>query len=192
MMRNKHAKTKSTTKVSAIAHQRGKSLPDALSEVPSEVAVLNWGERLDIIDAWAQVLDGVYAHLPLKRSLYGFDPIRALEHLRQQVPTLTDLQFHRELTSLINHLRDAHTQYTGPKRLANTVASLPFLVEAYGPAESPSYVVTKVTESRVADKGFQPGVALEWWNGVPFDRAVDLHAEVETGGRPAARAGGAL
>ena len=52
-MRNKSVNKKSTKKVSAIAHQRGKSLPDALSEVPSEVAVLNWGEQLDIIDAWA-------------------------------------------------------------------------------------------------------------------------------------------
>ena len=66
-MPNKPVK-KSTKKTSAIAHQRGKSLPDALGEVPSDIAALNWGERLDIIDAWAQVLDGVYAHLPLKRS----------------------------------------------------------------------------------------------------------------------------
>ena len=74
---------------------------------------LTWGERLDIIDALSQVLDGVYAHLPLKRSLYGFDVLRALEHLRQELPTLTDLQFHRELTLLVNRLRDAHTQYKG-------------------------------------------------------------------------------
>jgi len=152
-----------------------------------EMAPLTWAQRFDILDAWVAVLDGLYAHLPLKRALYGFDPIRAIEHLRQQVPTLTDLQFHRELTGLINHLRDAHTQYTGPKRLANAVATLPFLVEAYGPADSPSYVVTKVTRSQVADASFEPGVTLEWWNGVPFDRAVDLHAEVETGGRPDAR-----
>ena len=35
-----------------------------------DVKPLTWGERLDIIDALSQVLDGVYAHLPLKRSLY--------------------------------------------------------------------------------------------------------------------------
>ena len=108
------------------------------------------------------------------------------------MPTLTDLQFHRELTSLINHLRDAHTQYTGPKRLANVVASLPFLVEAYGPAASPSYVVTKVTRSEVPEKSFEPGVTLELVECVPFDRAVDLHAEVETGGRRDARRARAL
>ena len=114
--------------------QRGTLLSTAVRAFPS--APLSWGERLDILDAWAQVLDGVYAHLPLKRSLYGFDVLRAIEHLRQQVPSLSDLQFHRELTLLINRLRDAHTQYLGPKRLHDAVAALPFLVEVYGPPDA--------------------------------------------------------
>jgi hypothetical protein len=192
-MRNKGAKKKSTNKVSGIRHQRGKSLPEALGAVPSDIAVLNWGERLDIIDAWAQVLDGVYAHLPLKRALYGFDPIRAIEYLRQQVPSLTDLQFHRELTSLINRLRDAHTQYSGPQSIAGAVATLPFLVEAWGPADDRHYVVSKVSNRRlINDPHFTPGVTLTFWNGVPFDRAVDMHADSETGGRPDARLARAL
>jgi hypothetical protein len=192
-MRNRRTKKKSTKKVSAIAHQRGKSLPDALGEVPSDIAVLNWGERLDIIDAWAQVLDGVYAHLPLKRALYGFDPVRAIEYLRQQVPALTDLQFHRELTSLINRLRDAHTQYSGPQSIAGAVATLPFLVEAWGPVDDCHYVVSKVSNRRlIDDPHFAPGVTLTFWNGVPFDRAVDMHSDSETGGRPDARQARAL
>ncbi len=177
---------------SLAVEQHGQAFGERKTLFQEDIGTLNWGQRFDILDAWLTVLDGLYAHLPLKRSLYGFDPIRALEHLRQQVPTLNDLHFHRELTGLINHLRDAHTQYTGPKRLANVVASLPFLVEAYGPADAPSYVVTKVTRSQVPDKSFEPGVTLDWWNGVPFDRAVDLHAEVETGGRPDARRARAL
>jgi C-terminal processing protease CtpA/Prc len=172
--------------------QQGEAISRAIVAFPAGVGALTWGQRFDILDAWAAVLDGLYAHLPLKRAMYGFDPIRALEHLRSQVPELSDLQFHRQLTSLINRLRDAHTQYTGPKTLASTVATLPFLVEAYGPADNPSYVVTKVTASRVDDPEFVPGVVLEWWNGVPFDRAVDLHADVETGGRPDARRARAL
>ena len=170
-----------------------RACPTALGELPSGVAVLNWGERLDIIDAWVQVLDGVYAHLPLKRALYGFDPIRALEHLRQQVTGLTDLQFHRELTSLINRLRDAHTQYSGPHSIAGAVATLPFLVEEWGPADDRHYVVSKVSNSRlINDPHFKPGVTLKFWNGVPFDRAVDMHADSETGGRPDARQARAL
>ena len=179
--------------ISAIARQRGRTLAEALGEAAPDVAQLNWGERLDIIDAWVQALDGAYAHLPLKRALYGFDPIRALEHLRQQATTLTDLQFHRELTSLINRLRDAHTQYSGPHTMAGAVARLPFLVEAWGPTDDCHYVVSKVSDRRlISDPHFKRGVTLKYWNGTPFDRAVDLHADRETGGRPDARQARAL
>ena len=189
----KRAPKKALAIASAAAHQRGRNLPEALSDIPADVAALNWGERLDILDAWVQVLDGVYAHLPLKRALYGFDPIRAIEHLRQQVPALTDLQFHRELTSLINRLRDAHTQYSGPHTIAGAVAVLPFLVEGWGPADNCHYVVSKVSDRKlIKDPHFQPGVILEFWNGVPFGRAVDLHADNETGGRADARLARAL
>jgi hypothetical protein len=161
--------------------------------VPADVAALNWGERLGILDALSQVLEGLYVHLPLKRALYGFDPIRALAHLRQQVPLLNDLQFHRELTSLMNRLRDAHTQYSGPLTIADAVARLPFLVETWGPPETRQFVVSKVSDRRlILDRQFVAGVTLRWWNGVPFDRAVDLHADSETGGRPDARCARAL
>ena len=140
-------------------------LADAFQDLPAGVGQMSWGERLSVLDAWVQVLDGAYAHLPLKRALYGYDPIRAIEHLRQQVPALNDLQFHRELATLINRLRDAHTQYKGPKSLEGVVASLPFLVEAYGPADRPTYVVSKVNEEAVGDKRLCPGSVagmVEW------------------------------
>ena len=192
-MPRKRIKRSPRQRISITAQQRGRILPEALGEVPADVAKLNWGERLDVLDAWVQVLDGVYAHLPLKRALYGFDPVRAIEHLRQQVTTLGDLQFHRELTSLINRLRDAHTQYSGPRTIAGAVATLPFLVEAWGPADDCHYVVTKVSDRRlVQESRFEPGVTLEFWNGVPFARAVDIHADTETGGRPDARQARAL
>jgi len=192
-MPGKHSRKTGPGTASAFTHQRGQILPDALNQLQSGVGKLTWGERLDILDAWVQVLDGAYAHLPLKRALYGFDPIRAIEHLRGQVPSLSDIQFHRELTSLINRLRDAHTQYSGPHTIAGAVATLPFLVEAYGPPDKCRYVVSKIGDKRlVDDKHFEPGITLNWWNGVPFDRAVDLHADSETGGRPDARRARAL
>jgi len=158
------------------------------------IASLTWGERLDILDALSQVLgaNGVYSHLTLKRSLYGFDIVRALEHLRQQLTSMTDLQFHRQLTSLVNRLRDAHTQYTGPWKGNDPVASLPFLVEAFGPANAPTYVVSKIDRRSIPDRHFVKGVTIDYWNGMPFDRAVQLHADVETGGRPDSRRARAL
>jgi hypothetical protein len=153
---------------------------------------MSWAERLDVVDSWSQVIDGVYAHLPLKRALYGYDPIRALARLRLQVPSLSDLGFQRELFSVVNRLRDAHTQFEGPEALGGTVVALPFLVEQCGPEEAPEYVVSKVAREEVGDPRFVEGVTLEWWNGVPFDRAVDLHADRVTGGRPDARIARAL
>lgn len=171
-----------------VKRQRGEALPD----FPRGVGELDWGERGDVLDAWTAVLDGIYAHLPLKRALYGYDVVRAIAHLRKQIPSLNHLQFYRELTFAINRLRDAHTQYFGTRTQTDAVARLPFLVEVYETARGPSYVVSKVSRRMVDDPHFVEGVTIESWNGIPFDRAVDLHAEGETGGRPDARRARAL
>ena len=83
-------------------------------DVSPQIAKLSWAERLDVLEGLLLLLEQIYVHLPLKRSIYGFDIIRALASLRQQSTSISDIQFHRELTTLINRLRDAHTQYQGP------------------------------------------------------------------------------
>jgi hypothetical protein len=128
------------------------------------------------------VLEGLYTHLPLKRARYGFDPVQRLRILRTQVAELTDDEFHVQLADIVTGLRDAHTRYAGPASLSGKVAALPFLVEMIGSADAPTYVVTKVGQG--LDDGFEPGVVLEYWNGVPIDRAVQRHSEQEVGGRP--------
>ena len=70
----------------------------------------------------------------------------------------------------------------GPAALESKVAALPFLVEMIGSASAPTYVVTKVGHG--LDASFKPGVVLEYWNGVPIDRAVQRHSDEEVGGRP--------
>ena len=74
------------------------------------------------------------------------------------------------------------TRATPARRPGDKVAALPFLVEMFGPADAPTYVVTKVGAG--LDAAFKPGVVLEYWNGVPIDRAVQRHADEEVGGRP--------
>jgi hypothetical protein len=156
---------------------------------------LTWAQRYNIIDAWQLILAELYVHLPLKRALYGYDPVRALEALRRQVPLLSDAGFHRELALTINRLRDAHTQHLNSQFGPGIVARLPFLVESYGPPTMPRFVVSKVADKEFLPdriRGFTPGTELLTWNGVPFDRVVDRHAESETGGRPDARRARAL
>ena len=143
---------------------------------------LSAAERRRLIDGIERVLEGVYTHLPLKRARYGFDPVQRLRILRSQIEELGDDAFHLELADVITRLRDAHTLYTGPKLLESKVAALPFLVEMIGLVSAPTYVVTKVGHG--LDTSFKPGVELEYWNGVPIDRAVLRHADEEFGGRP--------
>lgn len=147
---------------------------------------LSRAERLRLLEGIERVLEGVYTHLPLKRARYGFDPLQRLRILRAQVDALADQAFHLELADLLARLRDAHTQYQGPRALADTTAVLPFQLEMAGPPEAPTYVVTKVVRNRQRglDERFAAGVQVEAWNGVPIDRAVLRWSETAWGGRP--------
>ncbi len=143
---------------------------------------LTRAERLRLVEGIETVLDGVYTHLPLKRARYGIDPVQRLRILRSQVDELSDEAFHIELADVVTRLRDAHTRYAGPEVLAPKVAALPFLVEMIGNVSTPTYVVTKVGHG--LPQAFKPGVVLEYWNGVPIDRAVQRYSDSEVGGRP--------
>ncbi|MEO9062662.1 MAG: S41 family peptidase [Nitrosospira sp.] len=106
---------------------------------------------------------------------------------------MSEGEFHLAVTSIVSGLRDAHTRYTGPGAQQGAVAMLPFLVEQYGPHDSPIFVVSKVSAPElIGDRKFVAGVVLESWNSVPFARAVDLYSDRETGGRPDARRARAL
>jgi len=138
------------------AAQHGKALPGA---VPSgrrghrpALADLDAEQRCQVIDVFTGLLEGLYAHLPLKLSMYAVDPVQRLRLLKQHADTLEPLDFHNELAAIITGLRDAHTRYIGPSALAGQAAMLPFLVEGYGPAGSPRYIVSKIAEDRVAGR----------------------------------------
>lgn len=143
---------------------------------------LTKAERLKLVDGIDRIIEGVFAHLPLKRARYGIDPVQRLRILRSQVDQLSSYEFHLELADVVTRLRDAHTRYAGPMSLSTKVAALPFLVEMYGPSATPTYVVTRVGDG--LDAAFKPGVLLEFWNGVPIDKAVRRHGDEEVGGRP--------
>ncbi len=160
-------------------------------------AALGRTEQEQVVEAFIRLLDGLYAHLPLKRSMYGLDPIQRLRLLQQQLDAswldadLTAVEFHSRLAAIITGLRDAHTRYVGPSFLEGRIAMLPFLVEAYGPWSAPRYIVSKMLQdpgSASSEPGpFREGVEIATWNAVPMDRAVNRHADEETGGRPDSR-----
>ncbi|MFM0008231.1 S41 family peptidase [Paraburkholderia dipogonis] len=154
---------------------------------------LDASDREVVVDALLTAIEGAYCHLHQKRAGYANDPVQALQLLRTHAADMSEAEFHMAVTGIIVDLRDAHTIYAGPKSLAGAVAQLPFLVEAYGSTDAPSFLVTKVGHIKlIKDPRFKPGVLLETWNGMPFGRAVAIHANRETGGRPDARLARAL
>jgi hypothetical protein len=189
----------------AAAAQRGRTLTEALAPagarggragaevVGAPPAGLDGGQRQEILDTLIAVLGGAYAHLPAKRAAYAVDPVQALILLRRRAADLSEADFHLAVTGLVTGLRDAHTRYIGPSALRGHVAVLPFLVEQYGPAEDPQFLVTKTAADLTdIDPSFQPGVVIEWWNGVPMARAVEVYSDRETGGRRDSRRARAL
>ncbi len=179
-----------------VAARQGAPLHTLLAADAPQWAPVNLsvGQRHDLIDLWTVLLTDVYVHYSQKKALYGFDAIRALSALRRQIPYLDSAGFLRELTTLVNRLRDQHTQlYVQPQdgALTGYVATLPFLVEPAGPHLQPTYLVTKVSDD-VTEPSFAVGARVTAWNSVPFARFVDSYAETLTGGRPDARRARAL
>ena len=113
---------------------------------------------------------------PRRRSLYGFDPIRALLALRRQIPYLDSAGFLRELTLLVNRLRDQHTQLyvdaadTNP-HVVRRGAALPRRGLRPATAHPPTSSPRSPTTSTHDDIDFAVGARLTTWNGVPFGRS---------------------
>ena len=157
----------------------------------AQLVSLSEEERDLVVSTFATLVEGLYTHLPLKKAMYAADPVQALRLLAQRSSTLDDLSFHHEAARILTSLRDAHTRYLGPDGLDGHAAMLPFLVEAHGAPPDVHYIVSKVASDAtlIGDRRFKAGIELVWWNAVAIDRAVQLHAERETGGRADARAG---
>jgi C-terminal processing protease CtpA/Prc len=163
------------------------------AKVPEPSEGLDASDRELLLSALLTAIDGAYCHLLQKRAGYANDPVQALQLLRSHAADMSEAEFHLALTGIIYDLRDAHTIYAGPKSLEDAIAVLPFLVEQYGSTDAPSFLVTKVTDAGlIKDPKFKAGVQLETWNGIPFSRAVAIHSDHETGGRPDARLARAL
>jgi len=162
---------------------RGLSRDEARAAAPP-IEPLTRDERDAIITMFTDLLDGLYVHLPLKRAMYGIDPVQQLRRLHERARLMADETFHREIGAILSNLRDAHTAYIAPSPFLGSVARLPFLVEQFGTDSAPGFLVSKVIEGLVDDPKFRTGVEIMEWNGVPIAEAVRRRGEVERGGRP--------
>jgi C-terminal processing protease CtpA/Prc len=162
---------------------RGLSREEARAAAPP-IEPLTRGQRDAIITMFTDLLDGLYVHLPLKRAMYGIDPVQQLRRLHERARLMSDDAFHREIGTILSNLRDAHTVYIAPSPFLGSVARLPFLVEQFGTEAAPHFLVSKVIKGLVDDPQFVEGVEIMEWNGVPIAEAIRRRGEVERGGRP--------
>ena len=90
------------------------------------------------------------------------------------------------MSAIFHSVHDLHTNYLLPMPYGDKVAYLPFLIEEYRDKGVSHYVVAHIVEGYSAP-GFEPGVEITYWNGIPIDRAVDVNAARFAGSNPAAR-----
>ncbi|MBU5351955.1 hypothetical protein KQI74_06675 [Paenibacillus barcinonensis] len=158
-----------------------------LADFSEPTQELTFAERRTIVDQALILLDNVYVHMPLKKSMYAINPVQRLKILRRQLKNLSQREFHNEIIQTFKELRDLHTNYILPAPYNQCTAFLPFLMEEFYDDENKRhYIVTKLAEGFHHDT-FIPGVEITDWNGIPIDQAVAINADREAGSNEAAR-----
>jgi hypothetical protein len=137
------------------------------------------------------LLDKLYVHLPLKRSMYAVNPIQRLRLLLRRASDparpLSERAFYNEMLLTFAQMRDLHTAFVMPEPFRSATAYLPFRLEAFIEAGQRRYIVSELSQDAPAVPGFGRGAEVTHWNGVPIARAVATNAEREAGSNSAAR-----
>jgi hypothetical protein len=153
---------------------------------------LSLNDRKLIVEQALTLLESIYVHLPLKRSMHAIDPIQRLRLLQHRLAHQSEdsmppeIEFHNEMTSIFTSTRDLHTNYLLPNPFRDKAAILPFMIEEYNRDGQRRYIVSKVA-SGLEPSTFTEGVEVLYWNGIPIQRAIELNAERQAGSNPAAR-----
>ncbi|HEX2281180.1 MAG TPA: S41 family peptidase, partial [Thermomicrobiales bacterium] len=162
---------------------------------------LTLSDRRLLVEQAITLLEDNYVHLPLKSALHAVNPVRRLKRLKARLRQQTketmgpELAFHSELSEIFSSLRDLHTTYHLPRPFADRIAYLPFLIEECRCNEHDSsgdrgsgsqFVVSRLVEG-FESPGFECGVEVTHWNGIPIARAVEMLAARFAGSNPAAQ-----
>lgn len=183
--------------VGIVKHCRPR-LREQLKDATSLHAFLRTSGRLTLEDLRTIVQTAIvlmehhYVHLPLKKAMYGINPVQRLKLLQYQLDELpeeqqpSELELHKEMLRIFNSARDLHTRYILPYPYKDKLACLPYLIEECWEDGEPSYIVSKMLTD-IPSSSFTVGVELLYWNGVPIASAVERNADRQAGSNRAAR-----
>jgi hypothetical protein len=141
-------------------------------------------ERHRLVDQLRLALVDYYVHLERKKSIYGFDPVRALDLLKPTIETICDAEFQQAIVDVIVRTRDRHLFFYGRAPIGMS-AVLPFMVEQCWDDQGAHYVVTHI-DANYTPKQLSVGAFVTHWNGIPIERFIRLNANVFDGGNEAA------
>jgi len=189
-MTPKRTKVKKTAKTKKAARKKGGATTSGatttLEQFLASTGTLTTAQRGKIVDQAEVMLEALYVHLPLKRSMHATDPVQRLKLLRFHLADLSERQFHDEMIDIFVDLRDLHTNYILPSPYATKTAFLPFLLEEFFEGAKRTYLVSKMLAG-FTHPTFKPGVVVTSWSGAPIDRAVEVNADRQAGSNPDAR-----
>ncbi|MFG2295804.1 S41 family peptidase [Streptomyces sp. NPDC048603] len=163
-----------------------------LTEFLAGAGTLTLDERRLIVDQALLMLEQNYVHLPLKTAMHAVNPLQRLRLMRRRLDRQTqttmppEWMFHAEMSEIFHSVRDLHTNYLLPAPYSGKVAFLPFLVDRYEEGGAEHFIVTHVAQGFTAP-GFEPGVEITHWSGIPVAKAVELNAARFAGSNPPAR-----
>lgn len=144
-------------------------------------------ERALIVDQAIVLMEAFYVHLPLKKAMHAVDPVQRLRLLRKHLGEYDhDARFHAEMTRIFTSVRDLHTNFLLPSPFSHVFASLPFRVETCAEGGKDVYLVAGLA-SGFQHPTFTAGVELQYWNGMPIERAVEIAADRHAGSNADAR-----
>jgi C-terminal processing protease CtpA/Prc len=178
---------------SAVNKHVGRRL--TLAAYRSKIAAFTPRQRELVIGQALRMLEQVYAHLPLKRSLHANDPTQSLRLLRLRHAGLDERAFQSAMLEIFLGLRDLHTNYILPSWYARKVAFLPFRIEEFyvpgglrkaGVNQQRRFVVSWVSPLNTV-KTLKKGMVVSHWNGSPIELAVARNGDREAGSNADAR-----
>jgi C-terminal processing protease CtpA/Prc len=163
-----------------------------LGEFLGTAGSLTLDQRKILVDQALLLLSENYVHLPLKMAMHAVNPVQRLRVMRarmeRQTPATMEAEwmFHRQMSGIVNSVRDLHTNYLLPAPFAGKIAYLPFMIEkCYDATGAERYLVTQTVTGYDAPQ-FGPGAEVTHWNGTPIARAVALNGERFAGSNEAA------
>jgi len=150
-------------------------------------------DKLLIVRQGMNILENAFVHMPLKQNLHAANPIARLKVLEYKIENKVDprfeneLEFHLEMVSIFNSLRDLHTNYILPTPFRDKFTFLPFFIEeCFEQPDEPVYIISRIMPGAETET-FQPGVRVLFWNGIPIEHAIRLNADRNAGSNLAAQ-----